>query len=98
MAGAVFGEVALSLFVAGAALCDVLKLHLRRIALAGLCQRVHRIKSRGRGGILAQYHFVAGVALRGNMLLEGHFSWQAQYLVKFTSCWHVTLRGRRSIW
>ena len=61
VAGAVFGEVAVSPFV----------------ARAGLCQRVHWVKTRGRGGVLAHCHF----PWQAQHFLPCHFSWRAHDFV-----------------
>ena len=72
MAGAVFGEVRVSLFVAGAVFGFML----------GSCSDHARI---GRALEMTFHPFSANFF----EILDGHFSWQAQYLVSLDNdtCW-----------
>ena len=89
MAGAVFAEVGMPLFVAGAALRDVVFFHTKCVSKMG---RVRSPKRRVRDddfivGLCSDYRrivFLLAEAIHGVSaeILNLQISWQAQYLVR----------------
>ena len=73
MAGAVFGEVRVSLFVAGAVFGEVWTMTLVTPRIVNSVSCVKRIDDESHFALQAQYL----------VKFKCHFSWQAQYSVKF---------------